>query len=220
MQTLGPNFALRDGVGIVAVLLVVVALTAVAFVTHAGPFILIGLLILMFFWLLRYFRERGRASEAEEVEEALHSRLHKGEKLLACTVGDRRRFKPLATLADFVLMMFSQGLVAGRAGALATDDTFVGLTDRRVIALDRQKRPPDQQRGWRERLNLSRVNTARGKHAVVFEMPCKGVELSVRLAVFYLALLSVRASDGRRFSVGLNSRFWAERAVEMADLTK
>lgn len=211
-----PNFALRDGVGLVAVLLAAAALTAAAFLTHAGPFILMGLLMLGIFGLLRYFRERGRETEAQEVEQALRACLHKGERLLACTVGDRRRAKPLATLADFALMMFSQGLAAG---AVATDDTLVGLTDRRLVAIDRRKRPPGQKQGWRERFNLSRLDTATGRHAVIFEAPREGVELSVRLAVFYLARLTVRTPGGQRFSVGLNSRYWAGRAVDLAGLT-
>lgn len=214
-----PNLALRDLAGLALALLIAAALVVVAFLTHAGPFILIGVLLLLVFGLLRYFRERGRETEAREVEKALRTRLHKGEKLLAFTVGDRRRFKPLAVLADFALLMFSQGLAAEGAGAVATDDTLVALTDRRVIAIDRQRRPPGQRRGWREWLNLRR-QTARGRHVVIFEAPRNDLTLSVRLAVFYLARLEVRAFDGRRFTLGLNSRYWTRRAVEMVDLTE
>jgi hypothetical protein len=142
--------------------------------------------------------------------------LHKGEELLAFTVGDRRRVKPLATLVDFALLMFTQGLAAEGSGAVAVDDTFVGLTDRRLIAIDRQKRPPGQKRSWRERLNLRRLNGTKGKHAVIFEASQEGVILSVRLAVFYLARLKVEAPDGRTLSIGLNSRYWARSAVELA----
>jgi len=172
--------------------------------------------MLVIFGLLRYFRERGREAEAHEVEQALRACLHKGERLLACTVGDRRRAKPLAALVDFALMLFSQGLAAG---AVATDDTLVGLTDKRLIAIDRRKRPPGQRRGWRERFNLSRLDTATGRHAVIFEAPREGLAVSVRLAVFYLARLAVRTPGGQRLSVGLNSRYWAERAAELAGLT-
>ena len=85
------------------------------------------------------------------------------------------------------------------------DDTYLGLTDRRLIAIDRQKRQPGEKRGWRERLNLHRRDTSKGKHTVIFEGPREGLVLSVRLAVFYLARLNVQARDGRSFSVGLNS---------------
>jgi hypothetical protein len=113
-------------------------------------------------------------------------------------------------------MMVTQGLAAEGAGAMATDDTLVGLTERRLIALDRQKRPPGEKRGWRERLKLRRLDATRGRHAMAFEAPREGLVCSVRLAVFYLARLEVRAADGRRFSIGLNSRYWAERAVQVA----
>jgi hypothetical protein len=211
-----PNFALRDLAGLIGVLFLAVALVVVAFATHAGPFILIAILMLLIFGLLRLFRERGREAEAQEVARALRTRLHKGEKLLAFTIGDRRRVKPLATLADFALMMFTQGLAAEGSGAVATDDTFVGLTDRRLIAIERRKRPPGQKRGWRERLNLRRQDASKGKHAVIFEASRDELALSVRLAVFYLARLNVRAGDGRRFSVGLNCRYWARRALELS----
>ncbi len=211
-----PNFALRDLVGLICVLLLAAGLVVAAFVTHAGPFILIAILILLIFGLLRFFRERGREVEAKEVATALRTRLHRGEKLLASTVGDRRRVKPLATLTDLALMLFTQGLAAEGSGAVAVDDTLIGLTDRRLIAIDRQKRPPGQKRGWRERMNLRRVNSDKGRHSVVFETPREGLRSSVRLAIFYLARLNVRAADGRTFSIGLNSRFWAERAVQLS----
>jgi hypothetical protein len=211
-----PNLALRDLAGLICVLLLAAALIVTAFLTHAGPFILIGVLILIIFGLLRFFRERGREAEAEEVNKALRTRLYKGEKLLASTVGDRRRVKPLATLVDFLLMMFTQGLSAGDAGAVAADDTFLGLTDQRLIAIDRYRRPAGEKRGWRERLNLRRVNVSRGKHAVLFEAPREGLACSARLAVFYLARLDLQAADGRKFSIGLNSRYWAERAVALS----
>ena len=211
-----PNLALRDLIGSIGVLLLGVALIVAAFVTHAGPFILISVLIWLIFGLLRFFRERGREAETAEIVKALRTRLHKGEQLLAYTVGDRRRFKPLATLADFGLMMFTQGLAAQGSGAVATDDTLVGLTDQRLIAIDRRKRSPGQRRGWRERLNLRRVSTAKGRHAVVFDAPVDGLWLSVRLAVFYLARLNVQGADGRAFSIGLNSRYWAERAMKLS----
>lgn len=211
-----PNFALRDLAGLICVLLLAAGLVVAAFVTHAGPFILIAILILLIFGLLRFFRERGREVEAKEVAKALRTRLQRGEKLLVSTVGDRRRVKPLATLTDLALMMFTQGLAAQGSGAVAVDDTLVGLTDRRLIAIDRQKRPPGQKRSWRERMNLRRLNSSKGKHSVVFETPCEGLSSSVRLAIFYLARLNVRAADGRTFSIGLNSRFWAERAVQLS----
>jgi hypothetical protein len=112
--------------------------------------------------------------------------------------------------------MFTQGLAAEGSGAVATDDTLVGLTDRRLIAIERRKRPPGQKRGWRERLNLRRQDASRGKHALIFEASRDELTLSVRLAVFYLARLNVRAGDGRRFSVGLNCRYWARQALELS----
>jgi hypothetical protein len=216
MEDKAPNFTLRDLVGAVCVLLSAVVLIAVAFITHAGPFILIAILFLLIFVLLRLFRERGREAETKEARKALRTRLHKGEELLAITVGDRRAVKPLATVADFALMMFTQGLAAEGSGALAVDDTIVGLTNRRLIAIDRHKRPPGAKQGWLERLNLRRFNTSKGAHAILFEAPSEELTLSVRLAVFYLARLNVQAADGRTISIGLNSRFWAERAVEMS----
>lgn len=216
MKAKSPNLALRDLVGLIAVLLLATALVVVAFVTGAGPFILIALLIGLIFGLSRFFRERGREVEAKEVANALRTRLHKGERLLAITVGDRRRIKPLATLVDFFLMMFTQGLATGGAGAVAVDDTVVGLTDRRLIAIDRHRRPAGQKSGWREWLNLRRRNGSQGKHAVIFETPHDGLVLSVRLAVFYLARLNAQGADGRKFSIGLNSRYWAERAVALS----
>lgn len=214
MQLKAPNFALRDLAGLVCALLVAAALVVAAFLTHAGPFILIAVLIVLIFGLLRVFRERGRETEAKEVAQALRTRLNKGETLLAATVGDRRRVKPLATLADLALMMFTQGLAAEGPGTTATDDTFVGLTDRRLIVIDRQKRPPGEKRAWLERLNLRRRDTSKGTHAIVFEAPRDGLSLSVRLAVFYLARLNIQTADGRTFSIGLNSRYWAKQAVE------
>lgn len=211
-----PNFALRDLAGLICLFLVAAALIVTAFLTHAGPFILIAVLTVLIFGLLRAFRERGRDAEAQEVARALRTRLHKGEKLLAYTVGDRRRVKPLATLADFALLMFTQGLAAGGSGAVATDDTFVGLTDRRLIAIDRQRRLPGEKRNWRERLNLRRLDSSKGRYAVVFETPRDELALTMRLAFFYLAQLNVRAGDGRRFSIGLNCRYWAQRAVELS----
>jgi hypothetical protein len=166
-----PNFRLRDLVGLIVVLLVAAALVAAAFITHAGPFILIGLLLVLIFFLLRRFRERGREAEAQDVAQALRTRLHKGEELQAYTIGDRRRFKPLTAVTDFALAMFSQGLAADGAAAIATDDTLIGLTDRRLIAIEREKRPPGQKKDWRERLKLRRVNHSKGKHAILFEAP-------------------------------------------------
>lgn len=212
----GPNFALRDLAGLVLVLLLAAILIGTAFLTHAGPFILVALLIVLIFGLLRSFRERGRKSEAQEVVKALHTRLYRGEQLLEYTVGDRRRFKPLATLTDFALMMFTQGLAAQGSGALATDDTLIGLTNRRFIAIDRQKRPSGQGRTWRERLNLRREDRSKGQHTMIFESPREGLSLSVQLAVFYLARMTVRRSGGQPFSVGINSRHWAERAVALS----
>ena len=211
-----PNLALRDLAGLICVVFIAVVLVVIAFVTHAGPFILIGVLVVVIFGLLRVFRERGREAEAKEVAKALSTRVHKGETLLAYTVGDRRRAKPLASLVDLMLLMFSQGLAADGSGAEAVDDTFVGLTDRRLIAIEHQKRAPGEKRSWRERLNLRRLNSSKGKHAVVFEAPREGLTLSVRLAVFYLARFNVQTPDGRRFSIGLNSRYWAERATELS----
>jgi hypothetical protein len=211
-----PNFFARDLAGSILVLILALALVVVAFVTHAGPFILIALLIILIFGLLRYYRERGRELESQEVTKSLRTRLHKGEKLLTITVGDRRRVKPLATLVDFVLMMFSQGLAIEGSGALAVDDTFVGLTNRRLIAIDRKKSLPGEKRGWRERLNLQRHDGSKGRHAMVFEAPRDRLDLSVRLGVFYLARLNVRAADSRSISIGLNSRYWAERAVTLS----
>jgi ABC-type multidrug transport system fused ATPase/permease subunit len=210
-----PNFRLRDLAGLIAVLLLAAALVAAAFLTHAGPFILIGLLIVLIFFLLRRFRERGREAEAKEVVQALRTRLHKGEELQAYTIGDRRRFKPLTALSDFALAMFSQGLAADGAAAIAADDTLIGLTDRRLIAIERQKRPPGQKTDWRDRLKLRRVNRSKGKHAIIFEAPRAGLDLSVRLAVFYLARLTIQGEADREFSIGLNSRYWAERAVAL-----
>jgi len=214
MNEKSPNWALRDLAGLIVILLLAIALVVAAFVTGAGPFILIALLIGLIFALFRSFRERGREAEAKEAAQALGTRLHKGERLLAVTVGDRRRVKPLATLFDFFLMMFTQGLAAG--GAVAVDDTFVGLTNRRLIVIDRYRRPLGEKRGWRERLNLRRRNGSQGKHAVIFEAPFDGLLMSVRLAIFYLARLNVRGADGRAFSIGLNSRYWAERAVALS----
>jgi hypothetical protein len=217
MNNRAPNFALRDLAGLICALFVAAALITAAFVTHAGPFILIAILILLTFGLLRVFRERGREAEIKEVKTALRTRLHKGEQLLAIAVGDRRRVKPLATAADVTLMMFTQGLAAEGSGALAVDDTFVGVTDQRLIAIDRQKRPPGETRGWLERLNLRRRDASEGKHAVIFEASRAGLSLSVRIAVFHLARLNAEATDGRTFSIGLNSRYWANRAVELVD---
>jgi hypothetical protein len=211
-----PNLVLRDLAGLICVLIFVAALVVAAFVTHAGPFILIGVLAMVIFGLLRFFRESGREAEAKEVAKALRSRLRKGETLLAYTVGDRRRAKPLTALMDLALMMFSQGLAANASGAVAVDDTFIGLTDQRLFAIERQKRPLGVKRSWRERLNLRRFDSSKGKHAVVFEAPCEGLNLSVRLAVFYLARFSVQIPDRQGFSVGLNSRYWAERAIELS----
>jgi hypothetical protein len=211
-----PNLVLRDIAGLICVLIFAVTLVVAAFITHAGPFILIGVLVMVIFGLLRFFRESGREAEAKEVAKALRSRLRKGETLLAYTVGDRRRAKPLTAVMDLALMMFTQGLAANGSGAIAVDDTFIGLTDRRLIAIERQKRPVGVKRSWRERLNLRRFDSSKGKHAVVFEAPCEGLNLSVRLAVFYLARFSVQTPDGRGLSVGLNSRYWAERAIELS----
>jgi hypothetical protein len=211
-----PNLALRDLAGLICVVFIAVVLVVVAFVTHAGPFILIGILVVVIFGLLRVFRERGRKAEAKEVAKALNTRVHKGETLLSYTVGDRRRAKPLASLIDLTLLMFSQGLAAGGSGTEGVDDTFVGLTDRRLIAIERQKRAPGEERSWRERFNLRRLDSSKGKHALLFEAPREGLTLSVRLAVFYLARFNVKTPDGRRFSIGLNSRYWAERATELS----
>jgi hypothetical protein len=213
-----PNLFLRDVAGLICVLIFATALVVAAFVTHAGPFILVGVLVMVIFGLLRFFRESGREAEAKEVAKALRSRLRKGETLLAYTVGDRRRAKPLTALMDLALMMFTQGLAANASGAVAVDDTFIGLTDQRLFAVERQKRPPGVKRSWRERLNLRRFDSSKGKHAVVFEAPCEGLNLSVRLAVFYLARFSVQIPDRQGFSVGLNSRYWAERAIELSKL--
>ncbi len=213
-----PNLTLRDVAGLVLALLVAAVLAVGAFVTHAGPLLFIGLLLLLTFALLRHFRERGREAEAREVEKALRSRMHKGERLLAYTIGDRRRFKPLAVLTDFALLMFSQGLAAEGAGAVATDDTFVGLTNRRLIAITRQRRSPGQRRDWRERLYLRRRDTSRGKHHLLFEAPRHELTASVRLAVLYLARLRLQAADGQCLSIGLNSRYWAEQAIALAAL--
>jgi hypothetical protein len=197
-------------------LVLAVALVTTAFLTHAGPFILIAVLIVLIFGVLRVFRERGREAEAEEVVKALQTRLCRGETLLATTVGDRRRAKPLTTLADLALIMLTQGLAAEGSGAVALDDTLVGLTDQRLIAIDRYRRPPGQQRGWRERLKLRRRDESKGRHALIFEAPRVDLSLSVRPAVFYLACLKVLAADGRSLSIGLNSRYWAERAVALS----
>jgi hypothetical protein len=210
-----PDFRLRDWAGLVCVLVLAVALTVVAFLTHAGPFILIALLILLIFGLLRHYRERGREIEYREVTEAVRTRLHKGETLLGITVGDRRRLKPLSSVVDFALLMFTQGLAADGSGAVAMDDTFVGLTDRRLIAIDRAKRPVGTGRGWLERLNLRRRDESKGKHTVVFEAASDGLLFSVRLAVFYLARLNIQTADARAFSIGLNCRYWAERAAAL-----
>jgi hypothetical protein len=214
-NTVCPNFRLRDWAGLLCVLIFAAALIAVAFLTHAGPFILIAFMILLIFGLLRYYRERGREDESKEVVTALRTRLHKGEKLLSIAVGDRRRIKPLSTIVDFALLMFTQGLAADGSGAVAVDDTFVGLTDRRVIVIDRVKRAAGENRTWLERLNLQRRDESKGKHAVVFEAASDGLIFSVRLAVFYLARLNIRTADERVFSIGLNSRYWAERAAAL-----
>lgn len=211
-----PSFLARDLAGLIFVLFLATALIVTAFLTHAGPFLLIAVLLVLIFVLLRTFRERGREAEAQEVRKALRTCMHKGERLLANTVGDRRRVKPLATLIDLALMMFTQGLAMEGAGAVAMDDTLVGLTNQRLIAIDRQRRAPGEKRGWRERLNLRRLDTSRGKHSIVFEAPREGLDCSVRLAIFYLARLNVQTADGRRFSIGLNSRFWADRAAELS----
>lgn len=211
-----PNFALRDLAGLIVTLAVTMILVVTAFVTHAGPFILIGILILLTFGLLRRFRERGRESEAQEIAQALRTRLHKGESLLAYTVGDRRRAKPLTTLLDYLLAMFTQGLAAEGTPSMTVDDTLVGLTDRRLIVLDRQKRLPGQKRDWRDRLHLRRPERKRGKHTILFDTSLEGVTASVRLAVFYLARFSLHTDTGESFSIGLNSRYWAERAVELS----
>ena len=216
MKDKAPNLAVRDLGGLVCALLLAAALIVVAFLTHAGPFILVAVLITLVFGLLRFFRERGREIEAKEVAKALRTRLHRGERLLATTLGDRRRVKPLATAVDFALMLFTQGLAAEGSGAVAVDDTVIGLTDRRLIAIDRQKRAPGEKRGWRERLNLRPRDKPKGTHALIFEAPREGLSLSVRLAVFYLARFKVQAADGRVFSIGLNSRYWAERAIALS----
>jgi hypothetical protein len=215
MKQQEPNFRLRDLAGVVGILLLAVALVVAAFLSHAGPFILIAVLILLIFGLLRHFRERGREAEAQEVVRALRSRLHKGERLQAWTIGDRRRFKPLATLGDMTLALFSQGLAAQGSSALATDDTFIGLTDRRLLAITRQKLAPGERRGWLERLNLRRQDESRGRHAIVFEVPREGLVLAMRLAVFHMARLEMRASNGKKYSSGLNSRYWAEQAFRL-----
>lgn len=213
--TQAPNFQLRDWAGLACVLVFAAALTVVAFLTHAGPFILIALLLLLIFGLLRHYRERGREIEFREVKEALRTRLHKGETLLGITAGDRRRLKPLSSVIDFALLMFTQGLAADGSGAVALDDTFVGLTDRRLIAIDRAKRPAGTGQSWLERLNLQRRDESKGKHAVVFEAASDGLLFSVRLAVFYLARLNIQTADERAFSIGLNCRYWAERAAAL-----
>lgn len=215
MNRKAPNFALRDLAGLICVLISAAVLSALAFLTHAGPFILIAILILLIFALLRVFRERGREDEIKVVTKALRSRLHRGEKLLAVAAGDRRRVKPLATAADFALMMFTQGLAAESSGSIAIDDTFIGLTDRRLIAIDCQKRPPGEKRGLLERLNLRKLDASKGRHNIVFETPREGMMLSVRLAVFHLARMTVRGADGQTFSIGLNSRYWADRAAAL-----
>jgi hypothetical protein len=174
-------------------------------------------MILLIFGLLRYFRERGRENEATEVTKALRTRLHKGERLLSFTIGDRRPLKPLATLTDFALMMFTQGLAAEGSGAMATDDTYLALTNRRLIAIDRWKRPTGRQRGWLERLNLRRSSLGQGRHAMLFEAPREAVSVSVRLAAFHLARLVVRGPDGKKLSLGINSRYWAERAAALSE---
>jgi hypothetical protein len=220
MNQKSPNFALRDLAGLICVLLFAAVLIAAAFLTHAGPFILIAVLILLIFGLLRVFRERGREDETKIITRALRTRLHKGEKLLAIAAGDRRRVKPLATVADFALMMFTQGLAVEGSGSIAIDDTFVGLTDRRLIAIDHQKRPPGERRDLIERLNLRKRDTSKGRHGIVFETPRKGVSLSVRLAVFYLARMNIQGADGQTFSIGLNSRYWAERAMKLSEASE
>jgi hypothetical protein len=211
----GPSFALRDLAGLVTALVITVALVVIAFLTHAGPFILLGILILLTFGLLRRFRERGRETEAQEIAKALRTRLRKGEILLAYTIGDRRRAKPLTTLMDYLLALFTQGLAAEGTPSMTVDDTLVGLTDHRLIALDRQKRLPGQKRDWLDRFHLRRLENNQGKHAILFDTPMDGATASVRLAVFYLARLRVQTATGETFSIGLNSRYWAERAVEL-----
>jgi hypothetical protein len=113
-------------------------------------------------------------------------------------------------------MIFTQGLAAEDSGSIVQDDTCVGLTNRRLIAIDRQKRPPGRERGWLERLHLRRRDTSKGKHTLIFETPREGLFLSVRLAVFYLARMNIRTEDGHTFSVGLNSRYWAEQATMLS----
>ena len=148
MKRRTPKFALRDLAGAICVLGIAVGLIAAAFITHAGPFILIAVLILLTFGLLRAFRERGREGEDKEVDRALRTRLHKGENLLAMTIGDRRRIKPLATVGDVALMMFTQGLAAEGSGAPGA-----GSGPRLGPAVDgpartRHRRPrPDQRDG-------------------------------------------------------------------------
>ena len=97
------------------------------------------------------------------------------------------------------------------------DDTFVALTERRLIAIDRRKRPPGKRPSWRTRLNLERLDGSKGKHAVVFEATREGLLLSVQLGIFYLARLKARTIDGRTFSIGLNSRYWARQAVILCE---
>jgi hypothetical protein len=99
---------------------------------------------------------------------------------------------------------------------VAVDDTFVGLTDRRVIAIDRRKRHSGAKRSWRDRLNLTRMDESRGRHEIVFETSRHGLVCSVNLAVFCLARLTVRTDAGQAISVGLNSRYWAERALVLS----
>jgi hypothetical protein len=207
-----PNLALRDMAGWIGVLILAAALIAAAFVTHGGPLILVAVLVLLIFGLLRAFRERGREAEAREVAQALRTHLRKGERLEAYTIGDRRRFKPLATLTDLALLLFTQGLAAESSVATSTDDTLVGLTDQRLIAIERSKHLPGKRVDWRERLNLRRRDRPGGVHALLFEAPREGTCLWMRLAVFYLARISIETRDKERFGIGVNSRFWAEHA--------
>jgi hypothetical protein len=208
-----PNLALRDWLGAAGVLVLGVALVIAAFATHAGPFLLLAILVVLTFIFLRISRERGREEERKEVRKALRTQLLKGERLLAVTVGDRRRVKPLATVSDLALMLISQGLAT--RGGITVDDTCVGLTDQRLIVIDREKRPAGQGKSWRDWLNLRRLEADVGSHAVLFESRRHNTCCQLRLAVFYLARLSLRTQQGERFSIGINSRYWAERAIEL-----
>ena len=86
--------------------------------------------------------------------------------------------------------------------------------------MDHQERPRGERRDLIERLDLRKRDTSKGRHGIVFETPRKGVSLSVRLAVFYLARMNIQGVDGQTFSIGLNSRYWAERAMKLSEASE